>query len=207
MIVRFAAKFLLGAALLMPAQFANAQTPGQNAPLPVSVVSDFMANPNQTLAQNGPQLTKLVRELLASDKNTLNPLIALLKLASPDQQTAIADGLAQAAKAYASNDPAFANQVQQSVAATGIPDVIKQYASIAGDTGTASTGGGGAAGGGGPNVAGAPTGGSNTGAFTGGNNFAANTTPNLLNGGSLGGANFSSFTPGSNTTTTSVSPQ
>jgi hypothetical protein len=182
---------------MMPAQFANAQATGQIPSLPASVVSTFMGNPNQLLTQfpgAGPQLTKQVRELLASDKTTLPSLISLLKLASPDQQTAIAAGLAQAAKAYASNDPAFANQVQTEVAATGIPDVIKAYASIAGDTGTASTGGGGGSGGGGPNTAGAPTGGPNFGSSNNPNTFVANTS-NSLTGGTAGGGGFSQVSP------------
>jgi hypothetical protein len=197
MIIRYAVGCFFGASLLLSAQFANAQATGQLPSLPASVVSTFMASPNQLLTQfpgAGPQLTKQVRELLGSDKNTLPALITLLKLASPDQQTAIAAGLAQAAKAYASNDPAFANQVQTEVAATGIPDVIKAYASIAGDTGTAATGGGGGTGGGGPNTAGAPTGGANSGS-TVGTSSAVTTASGLITGGSSGGGGFSQASP------------
>ncbi|WP_213769880.1 hypothetical protein [Bradyrhizobium sp. dw_78] len=194
MIVRFAARLLLSVALIVPAGFANAQTAQQGPSQP-------------SLAQSPGELTKNVRDELTSDKTFLDSIIALLKAGEPDQQTAIAQGLAQAAKTYAANnDPAFANQIQQAVAATGLTEIIKAYASIAGDTGTASTGGGGGTGGGGPNTAGAPTGGANNGGFNGGSNFAANGTPNLLTGGSLGGASFSSFTP-TTFTPTSVSPQ
>jgi hypothetical protein len=188
MIVRFAASCLLGVALIMPSQFANAQATQQGSSQPA-------------LSQSPGELTRNVRDQLVTEKKFLDSFIGLLKSGNPDQQTAIAQGLAQAAKAYASNnDPAFANQIQQAVAATGLTEVVKAYAAIAGDTGTASTGGGGGTGGGGPNVAGAPTGGSNGGGFAGGNTFATNGSPNLLTGGSVGGANFSSFTP------TSVSP-
>jgi hypothetical protein len=172
----------------MPSQFANAQATQQGPSQPA-------------LSQSPGELTRNVRDELVTEKKFLDSLIGLLKSGNPDQQTAIAQGLAQAAKAYASNnDPAFANQIQQAVAATGLTEVVKAYAAIAGDTGTASTGGGGGFGGGGPNVAGAPTGGQNSGGFNGGNTFATNGTPNLLTGGTVGGASFSSFTP------TSVSP-
>jgi hypothetical protein len=175
-------------------------------------VSQFLANPGQALSQNpggGPALTKEVRDLLTSDKNTLGPIMGLLKNASPDQQTAIADGLAQAAKVQAKNDPAFANDIQAAVAASGLPEVIKQYASLAGDTGTASTGGGGGGtGGGGPNTAGAPTGGQNGSPITGPNTFASNNATNPFTGASLGGSSLStSFTTINTVTNNSVSPQ
>jgi hypothetical protein len=192
MIIRFMGCFLLGIALMMPAGFANAQATPQGP-----------SQPN--LAQSTGELTRNVRDELTTDKTSLDSLIRLLKAGNPDQQTAIAEGLAQAAKAYAANnDPAFANQIQLAVAATGLTEVIKAYASIAGDTGTASIGGGGGGGGGGPSGTGAPSGGSNSGVAPVGNTFAANGATNFLTGGSLGGANFSSFTP---TTPTSVSPQ
>lgn len=142
------------------------------------------------------KLTRNVRDELTSDKTSLDALIRLMKAANPDQQTAIAEGLAQAAKAYAANnDPAFANQIQLQVAATGLTEVIKAYASIAGDTGTASTGGGGGGGGGGP-INGPPSGGSNAALLPSGNSFVANTATNFLTGATLG-----TVTP------TSVSPQ
>jgi hypothetical protein len=194
MIIRFVAYSLLGLVLMLPAEFANAQATSQSQP-----TSQGTSQPS--LTQSNGELTRNVREQLASDKTSLDALIRLLKDANPDQQTAIAQGLAQAAKAYAANnDPAFANQIQVAVAATGLIEVVKAYASIAGDTGTASTGGGGGgAGGGGPSGTGAPTGGANGGAAPAGSTFAANNGTNFLTSSQLGGA--SSFTP------TSVSPQ
>jgi hypothetical protein len=207
MSVRFAAKCVLGAVLLMPVHFANAQN------LPASVVSSFMANPGQLLTQNpdgGGGLTKQVRDLLTSDKETLASIMTIIKNATPAQQTAMADGLAQAANVQAKTDPAFANQIQAAVAASGLPEVIKQYASLAGDTGTAATGGGGGggAGGGGPNVAGAPTGGQNSSSPNNTNSFAANSPSNPFTGASVSGSSFSNnlttFT--TNVTNNSVSP-
>jgi hypothetical protein len=183
MIIRFMAYSLLGLGLVLtvPAGSANAQAVPQG--------------PSQAnLGQSNGELTRNVRDQLTTDKTSLDFLIRLLKAANPDQQTAIAQGLAQAAKAYASNnDPAFANQIQLAVAATGLTEVIKAYASIAGDTGTASTGGGGG-GGGGP-INGPPGGGANTGVLPVGNNFAANGATNLLTGGSLAGASSSQVSP------------
>lgn len=158
-----------GAILLLSTQLANAQVSGQGPALPPAAIAAFLANPGQVMNQfpnGGTGLVKQVSDLMDSDKVTLATLIAFAKTANEDQRKAIAQGLAQAAKAYAAGDPAFANQIQQSVANSGLPEFAKAYADAAGDTGTAATGGGGGGGGGGgPNVAGAPTGGANTGSF------------------------------------------
>jgi hypothetical protein len=195
-IVRFIVRCFVGAVFVLSAQFANAQLPGGGS-LPASEVAAFQANPNQVLNQfrdGGPLMVKQIRELLGSDKTTLGTIIGLARTANEDQRKAIAEGLAQIAKAYAANgDPGFANQIQQAVASSGIPELPKAYALAAGDTGTASTGGGG--GGGGPSGAGAPQGGSNFGNFNGGSTFATNGTPNLLTGGGLGGGGFSQVSP------------
>jgi hypothetical protein len=194
MMVRFLARGLVGGLLMLSPQLANAQVPG-GATLPPSAVSAFQANPGQLLSQfrdGGPDLTKQVIDLVGSDKATLATMIALARTANEDQRRAIANGLAQVAKAYAQGDPGFANQIQTTVANSGLPEFAKAYAEAAGDTGTASTAGGGG-GGGGP-VSGPPTGGPNTGPFNGGNNFAANGS-NLLNGGGTGGGGFSQVSP------------
>lgn len=196
MMVRSLICGLVGGFLMLSPQFAGAQVPGNGATLSPAAVSAFQANPGQLLNQfrdGGPDLTKQVVDLVGSDKATLATIIALAKTANEDQRKAIANGLAQVAKAYAQGDPGFANQIQLSVANSGLPEFAKAYAEAAGDTGTASTAGGG--GGGGPNGAGAPQGGQNGAPFNGGNNFAANGTPNLLNGGGLGGAGFSQVSP------------
>ncbi len=193
--VRFLVRGLVGGLLMLTPQLANAQVPN-GATLPPSAVSAFQANPGQLLSQfrdGGPDMTKQVIDLVGSDKATLATIIALAKTANEDQRKAIANGLAQVAKAYAQGDPGFANQIQISVANSGLPELAKAYAEAAGDTGTASTGGGGG-GGGGP-IAGPPTGGPNGGPFTGGNNFAANGFSNLLSGGGSGGGGFSQVSP------------
>ena len=195
---RLVAKSIIGAAVLFSVQSANAQVGGQGPKVPASAITAFMNNPGQLLTQfpgAGPELVKQVRDLVTTDKATLPSIIGLLKLASPDQQIAIADALAQVAKAYSKNDPAFANQIQQAVAAAGIPEVAKAYAEAAGDTGTAATGGGGA---GGSQTGAFPTGGPNSGTFTSSN--PVGTKPGSVAGGTIGGSFFSSNT----TTTTNI---
>jgi hypothetical protein len=141
-----------------------------------------------------------VSDLVGSDKTTLAAIIALAKSATEEQRKAIAQGLAQIAKAYAANsDPAYANQIQVAVANAGLPEFAKAYADAAGDTGTASTGGGG--GGGGPNVPGAPTGGQNTGGIASGTSSAVNAGSGLIFGVGLGGSGGTTTT-----TTTQASP-
>lgn len=195
MMVRFVVQGLVCGFLMLLPQFANAQIPGQVATLAPSAISAFLANPGQLLSQfpNGsPGMAKQVRDLVGSDKTTLGAIIALAKSANEDQRKAVAQGLADAAKAYATNDPAFVNQIQLAVANAGLPEFAKAYAEAAGDIATASTGGGGGAGGGGgPNVAGAPTGGSNGGGISSGTSSAVTSNGGTLTGGSLGGAGFS----------------
>lgn len=184
--VRFVGRCLIGGFLMLSPQFANAQTT-----LQPSAVSAFQANPGQLLSQfpdGGPGLVKQVRDLVASDKTTLAAIIALARPANQDQRKAIAEALAQTAKGYAANDPAFANQIQQSVANAGLPEFAKAYAEAAGDTGTASTGGGGGSGGG--PVAGPPIGGANTGGFAPGTSSVVNSGVGLLGVGGFGSPSF-----------------
>ncbi|MDE2066201.1 MAG: hypothetical protein KGI99_02850 [Bradyrhizobium sp.] len=179
--VRFIFRFFIAAAFALSAQFAMAQGTGQVAPTPAQILSQYH--------DGGPQMVKQVSDLVSSDKTTIPAILEFAKTADEDQRKAIAEGLAQVAKANAQNDPGFANQIQQAVAASGIPELAKAYAEAAGDTGTASIGGGG--GGGGPSGPGAPSGGPNTGGFPSGNTFTQNNTPNLLTGQTLGGSSSS----------------
>ena len=58
-----------------------------------------------------------VRDLVASDPSTLNPVIGLLATANFDQATAIGTGLGQAALMVVKTDQAYANQIQDTLAA------------------------------------------------------------------------------------------
>ena len=98
----------VGAIFMMSAQLANAQINGQSGALPPAAIAAFLANPGQVMNQfpnGGPGLVKEVSDLMDSDKSTLATLIAFAKTATEDQRKAIAQGLAQAAKSYASGDP------------------------------------------------------------------------------------------------------
>ena len=204
--LRSVVRFSLGAMFVLSAQLANAQGAGQGGGVSSSEMGTFMSNPGQDMNRfpnGGQDLTKRVADLVKTDKAALAKLIEFAKTANEDQRKAIARGLADAAKAYASQagDPGFANQIQQAVANSGLPEFAKAYAEAAGDTGTASTGGGG---GGGP-IAGGPTGGQNTGTFpttSGTNNlFSAPGSPGV------GGSSFAQTTDITTTTTTTTTNQ
>jgi len=198
MVRRFPVWSALGLFLAMSPQFAVAQIAG-GAPLPAATVSAFIANPGQLLTQfpgGGDGLRALARDYMSSDKGALAPLIGLLANANQDQRIKIAEGLADAAKLYAPTDLPQATEIQQAVAKTGLTEVIKAYASIAGDAGTGSTtAGGGGGGGGGPTT------------------FSANTTPTTGTTNTSGpnnGNNTAGLTTGSGSASgsgASVSPQ
>ena len=193
MLIRFFVRFSFGAVLLLSGQSAYAQIAGQTPALQPPAIAAFQANPGQMLSQfpdGGPDLTKRVQDLVGSDKATLAAIIALAKNANNDQRKAIADGLAQVAKAYASSgDPASANQIQQAVVTSRLPEFAKAFAEAAGDTGTAAAGGGGGGSGGGP-VAGPPTGGQNAGNTASGNSSSATSGAGLSAIGSIGSPSF-----------------
>jgi len=190
-------KFVLfaGAVLVLSSQAAIAQ---QGSTLAPAVIAAFQSNPGQLLTQfpnGGPDLVNQISGLVTTDRATFGAIITLAKNANEDQRKAIAQALAQVAKSYASGDPAFANQIQQAVAGSGLPEFAKAYAEAAGDTGTAATGGGGGGGGGGgPTASGLPTGSPTGGTTVAGDTFAGNRSSGLTGGGSLGSV---SFTPGS----------
>ena len=194
---RFLVQSALGLFLAMSPQFAVAQITG-GTPLPAATMSTFIANPGQLLTSfpgGGDALRTLARNYMTSDKGALAPLIGLLANANQDQRLAIAQGLADAAKLYAPTDLPEATEIQQAVAKTSLTEVIKAYASIAGDTATGSTGGGGGgAGGGGPTT------------------VTTNTTPTIGTTPTTGqsGTNTAGLTSGGGTSSsigTSVSPQ
>ena len=174
---RFIIRYALGLSLAMSPFVALAQVAG-GTPVPAATISSFVANPGQLLAQfpnGGDDLRSTTRDYMTSDKGSLSALIGLIANANQDQRIAIAKGLADAAKLYAATDLAEATDIQQEVAKTGLSEVIKAYASIAGDTGTASTAGGGGAGGGGPTTNPTTTTSTNAGTNNPGSNAGSNT--------------------------------
>src|ERR1700722_2839089 len=146
-----------------------------------------------------------VRDLVASDPQTLDALIALLKTANPDQASAIGTGLGQVALMAVNTDQAFALQIQTAVAASGNTSALVAYSAVVGgNLKLAATTSGGGIGGGGEE----PTNSGNGGGGVGGGSFVnlssfPNTPDNLvtitLSPGSPG-------SPGSNSSVSSTSP-
>jgi FecR protein len=88
--------------------------------LPAQTIQEFLANPNALLAEfpdGGPRMISRVRDLAGSDPATLNPLIGLLRAANAQQSTAIGTGLGHTALMAVKTDQAYANQIQEALAA------------------------------------------------------------------------------------------
>lgn len=121
--------------------------------LPASAIQQFMANPSAFLAQypdGGPQMSRAVRDLVASDPQTLNTLMGLLSQVNPDQASAIGTGLGQVALMAVDTDQAFAVQIQTAVAQAGNTGALVAFSAVVGGDIklAAATGGGGGGGGG-----------------------------------------------------------
>ncbi|MGY3446656.1 hypothetical protein ACVW17_006657 [Bradyrhizobium sp. USDA 4473] len=133
-------------ALAAPGGAVMAQTTGGLVQLSQAVTS-FKANPEQLLTQfpnAGVELTSRARDFAVNDPTALDPLIALLAKASKDQKTAIAAGLAQAARIVVRSNQPYATRIQQAIADTKDLDTVMAFAAASGDAGTAATGAGGA---------------------------------------------------------------
>jgi hypothetical protein len=189
---------------------ASAQGSARTSSLSIAAINSFLSNPGQllnTFPTGGQGLTLRTQEYLAAEKSTLAPLIKLLQSANKEQQNAMATGLFQAAKAYAASDQPFATEIQTAVAATGIEEVIKAYASAAGDTGTATTGGGGAGGGGGgPTASTTPSGGNNSGTFNAASGGVPSPSNQLAGPLTASSASASNLLTGATTSSTVGSP-
>jgi len=114
-------------------------------------VQTFLANPANLLKDNSAgdaTLVSQVRDLTIANPATLTSIIGLLGGASKEQKSAIASGLAQAAKIVVKNNPPYATQIQQAIADTKDQDFILAYAGAAGDVPIGAAGGAGAGSGG-----------------------------------------------------------
>jgi hypothetical protein len=117
-----------------------------NQQLPSQTIQDFMKNPSQLLTQfpnGGGMMISRVRDLMASDPATLSTILGLAANANAEQKAALGAALGQAARLYVRNDPAVAGLIQQQVAASNDPDLIRAYRAVAGDIETGGVGGGG----------------------------------------------------------------
>lgn len=110
-------------------------------------VQAFLANPANLLqdaSAGDAALVSQIRDLAIANPATLTSIIGLLGTASKEQKSAIASGLAQAAKIIVKTNPPYATQIQQAIADTKDQDFILAYAGAAGDVAIGAAGGGGA---------------------------------------------------------------
>lgn len=210
---RFLARIVacVAAAYLIVATPVSAQTPNQ-------AVDQFLANPNQVLQQftdGGPRLISVIRDTVLTHPEALQNLIALLKTANKEQQSAFGSAFGQAAQITVRTNQAYATQIQQAIADSGSDDANTAFAAVTGNVTIAATGGGGGGGGGGGAGVGGPTG--NFGLAFGGTNTGGTGTSGALNyttstqtftggGGGVGGGATTIPVTG-DTTTTAVSPR
>jgi hypothetical protein len=158
---------------------AACYTPQQQ--LPQQTIASFEANPAQLLGQfpnGGAQMISMIRDLIASDPATLPLILTLVPTASMAELNAIGAGLGQGALVCLRTDQAFANEIQQMVAAAGNQTVILALASVLGDQAIAAVGGPGVGIGGG--AEGATGQNPITGGSFGGNSFNFNTSVNTI---------------------------
>jgi len=166
------------------------EVPASAAQLTPQEVAQFLANPAALLASNpdgGAGLVSSVRDLLLSDPATLPVIISLLANANQAQQSAIGSGLGQAATASLQTNPAFSNQIQEALAASGVQTAIASYSATTGNTVTATAGTAGGGGSGGPTSGGLPTGGGGGSGGGGGTTASGSTGGGLTGGGGVSG--------------------
>jgi hypothetical protein len=167
---------------------------GQPA-LSEQAVASFKTSPQLLLTQNptgGGEMVSRIRDLLLSDSATLPIVLGLLSTANDDQKSAIAAGLAQAARLWVREDPAFAQQIQQAVADTKDSAFILAYNNAAGNQPIGAGAGGGSPGGpGGQTNALSGGGGFGTGGPEGINGNGVNTGAFSMTGGTAGSGSVS----------------
>lgn len=193
----------------MPIHACMAQTAGTPGTQAAQALADFKTNPGQFLTQfsdGGPEMVSRTRELAVADPATLDMLIGLLAKANKAQKTAIAAGLAQAARIVVRTNQAYAARIQQAIADTKDLDVVASFAAAAGDVAIAAAGGAGAGSGGasGGQTTGLGGPGGGGGPAEGINGNSVNTGAFSFTSGVSGGAN--STTTNTTSTSTTVSP-
>jgi hypothetical protein len=154
------AALILGSLLASaPLALSAVYTPRQA--LPVETIQQFLANPEGLLSQyadGGPLMVARVKDLVASEPTTVDPILALLKSANQEQASAIGTGLGQVALMAVAQDQAFATDLQTKVAQAGnTPAIVAFSAVVGGDIQLAAAGPGGGAGGGGESQTGGGT--------------------------------------------------
>jgi|GEM_PF-3111064 hypothetical protein len=140
----------VAASVLVAASFTFQSCTPALAQRPPQAVPQFLSNPSELLTKSpdgGAELVGAVRDLVASDPATLQPILNLLANANKDQKAAIGAGLAQAAKIVVRTNPGLATEIQQAILNTKDQDVVLAFAAGAGDRPIGAAGGGGGGGG------------------------------------------------------------
>src|SRR5438445_3976653 len=214
--------FLLTAGLLVVPSTSEARALGTGADggSLVDIVVKLKANPKAIFSDADgkpmtmPALISNVRELTIAEKTALRPIVEALKLAAPDEKSAIGTGLGQAAMAVVKTDPPYAAEIQQALAETSDQVAILAFAAVTGNVPIGATGGGGAGAGGGAggsSAAGGPAsggGGATSGGGGGGGGATANLTIGTANAFTVNAATLTLTTTTTTITNalTSVSP-
>lgn len=130
--------------------------------LPSATIQQFQADPGALLAQypdGGPQLIAKIRDLAASDPQTLDAITGLLKTANPAQASAIGTALGQVALMAVNTDQAYATKIQTAIAQAGNTSALVAFSAVVGgDIKLSASGSGTGIGGGGESQTGANTG-------------------------------------------------
>ena len=107
--------------LLLTGSLGHAACYSPQQQLPAPAIAQFKANPAQLLTQypeGGAPMISTIRDLVASDPTTLPLVLSLLPAANDGGRNGIGAGLGQAALVCVHTDQAFANEIQESLAAS-----------------------------------------------------------------------------------------
>jgi hypothetical protein len=142
----------LAASLLAAPTMGEARALGTDSGSRADMVAELQANPRAIFSDADgkrmtlPALISNVRELTIAEKASLRPIVEALKLAAPDEKSAIGTGLGQAAMAVIKTDPPYAAEIQQALAETTDQVAILAFAAVTGNVPTGAVGSGGAGG-------------------------------------------------------------
>ena len=117
--------------------FAQAACYSSRQQLPNQTLAQFIANPGQLQSRyptGGARMISMVRDLVASDPAMLPRVLDLSASSNADQINAIGAGLGQAALVCSRGDPAFANEIQQMVAAVNVQPLAVTFGAVVGNS-------------------------------------------------------------------------
>jgi hypothetical protein len=124
------------AALFMLTIGVTTTSPPSLAQSTSEAVTQFLKHPSELLAKSpngGPGIVAAVRDLVAVNPATLQPVLNLLVNANRNQKSAIGAGLAQAARLVVKADPGLAAAIQKAILNTRDQDVVLAFAAGSGE--------------------------------------------------------------------------